>query len=79
MNIRRNAPSEIRHDVQRLYWCGIKPVRSLAEVAELLNITESEVKSSEQTAFAKIRMSLPPASDRLEAARAIEVSHLFAK
>lgn len=79
MNIKRNSPSEIRQDIQRLYWCGIKPVRSLAEVAELLNMTESEVKSSEQTAFAKIRMSLPPASDRLEAARAIEVSHLFKK
>jgi hypothetical protein len=79
MNIRTNAPSEIRHDVHRFYWCGMRPIRSLAEVAALMSLTESEVKSCEQTAFAKIRSSLPPASDRLEAARAIEVSHLFTK
>lgn len=61
------------------YWIGIKPVRSLAEVAELLGMTELEVQCTERIAFRKLRDMLPPARNRLEAARAIEVSYLFSK
>lgn len=60
-------------------WSGIKPVRSLTEVARLMNMTEQEVQCAERIAFRKIRQMLPRAKNRMEAARAIEVSYLFAR
>lgn len=79
MNIKMKSPTEFRQDANRFQWLGMRPIRSLTEVAAIMNLTENEVKNSEQTAFNKIRMSLPPASNRLEAARAIEVSYMFSK
>lgn len=61
------------------HWTGIKPLRSLSEVAEILGMTELEVQCAERIAFRKLRDMLPPARNRLEAARAIEVSYLFSK
>lgn len=60
-------------------WSGIKPIRTPTEVAAILNMTVQEVERIEHQAFHKLRQLLPPANNRLEAARAIEISHLFTK
>jgi hypothetical protein len=60
-------------------WCGIRPLRTPQEVGEILNIPAKEVARIEREIFKKLRQALPPAKNRLEAARAIESSYLFAK
>jgi len=56
-------------------WCGIKPLRTPSEVAEILGITCDEVLCIERKIFRKIRQALPPARNRDEAKWALEVAH----
>lgn len=71
--VRMSRTSILRQSDAR--WCGVKPLRTPSEVAEILGISRDEVMCIERTIFRKIRQSLPPARNREEAKRALEVAY----
>ena len=59
-------------------WSYAAPIRTIEEVAAILGMTKGEVRAVERRVFRKIKEMLPPCGNRLEAARAVEVSYRIA-